>query len=400
MEEAQQGSSARRADAYERDLGIAVQLARRASCTRRASLMLPFKRRDELHIVASSGLPPGIVAQARVHLGEGVAGIVAETGQPLLANAGHPCERGSGYHTSSFISVPVRHGGNSFGVLSVADPLFDEEFGSADLVLVEHIAQNIARLLEQTTHRGQARHFQRLMRQVHDHATTVREEERSRIARELHDNLGSNLTTALFTIDAALTQLSGEDLALRATLQRARVHVHDGIDAMHDAAFALHPAILREVGLAGALRTLTENLMESGACQVRLHIDDKQLHRPDDKTLTRPLAVRPLDAALELTLYRTAQEALTNIRKHSEATEAMVRLTFHQRLVVLRIEDNGIGLGEAASSGSTLAGLGLRGLRERAEALGGQLEIGSRKGGGAILIARLPLLVSGHGRAA
>ncbi len=398
MGETQQISSTQRADARESDLDVAVLLARRASGTSRASLMLPSAQRGELHIVASSGIPPGVVARTRVRLGDGVAGTVAETGHPVLANAQRPHERGVGYRTSSFISVPVPHGDAAFGVLSVADPLADGELGPADLVLMEHIAQDIARVLEQGTHRGRVRHFQRLMRQVHHHATTIRDEERVRIARELHDNLGSNLTAALFAIDIVLAQLPAEDRAPRRTLQRARTHVHGGIGAMHDAVFALHPTILRQEGLANALRALTEDLTEGGVCQVRLDIDDRGLPGPSGEILADPSVVRSLDPALQLTLYRTVQEALTNIRKHAKATEVAIRLTLHRRLAVLRIEDNGIGVGEVMTAGGTPTGLGLRGLRERAGALGGRLEIASRKGGGTTLSVRLPLPTSGHGR--
>ncbi len=400
MEETKRDSSKSHMDAHASDLDVAMLLARRASGTRRASLMLLSERRDELYIVASSGVPPQIATRVRVCLGDDVAGMVAETGQPLLMNAWRSRKHRTRYHTSSFISVPVPHRDGSFGVLSVADPIAGVQLGPAELTLVEHIAQDIARGMEQAAHRSRARHFQQLMRQVPQHTAMVREEERARIAREMHDNVGSNLTAALFAIDSALAQLPREDPGPGATLERARIHLHSGITAVHDAVFSLHPAVLQREGLAGALRTLAADVAEGGECQVRLSIDDQQLPRTKGAALAHAATVRPLDETLELTLYRIAQEALTNIRKHSRATEAVVHLVLRRRLAVFRVDDNGIGIGEAVPSDDPRTGLGLYSLRERVEALGGRLDIGPRRGGGTTLIARLPVLARGHSRAA
>jgi len=278
MEETKRDSSKSHMDAHASDLDVAMLLARRASGTRRASLMLLSERRDELYIVASSGVPPQIATRVRVCLGDDVAGMVAETGQPLLMNAWRSRKHRTRYHTSSFISVPVPHRDGSFGVLSVADPIAGVQLGPAELTLVEHIAQDIARGMEQAAHRSRARHFQQLMRQVPQHTAMVREEERARIAREMHDNVGSNLTAALFAIDSALAQLPREDPGPGATLERARIHLHSGITAVHDAVFSLHPAVLQREGLAGALRTLAADVSAtrvlvlsvlSGAAEVR-----------------------------------------------------------------------------------------------------------------------------------
>jgi len=101
MEETKRDSSKSHMDAHASDLDVAMLLARRASGTRRASLMLLSERRDELYIVASSGVPPQIATRVRVCLGDDVAGMVAETGQPLLMNAWRSRKHRTRYHTST-----------------------------------------------------------------------------------------------------------------------------------------------------------------------------------------------------------------------------------------------------------------------------------------------------------
>lgn len=374
-------------------LQTAVSLARRISGSRRASLMATGEHGEELRIVASSGIPAMIVARARVRLGDPVAGIVAQTCRPLLINERRPRGRRAGYRTDSFMSVPIQLRDTTYGVLSVADPVMGEEFDESDLAALQQFGAYLTRDISLDATRLRLRRLQRQVRALHGRVIEAREEERSRIGRELHDETGDTLTKSLLSLDLEMARLPAGDAATRAILQRVREGLRESAGALHTAALALRPSVLQDLGLAAALRSLAEESPTVGLCAVTVAIDDG----------ARPLGGggHPLGEVVELALYRIAQEALTNVRKHARAKHAWIRLLVYPRWAILTIEDNGAGLDTPETSGhSRLRGrrLGLTGMRERAEALGGTLEIGQREGGGTRVALKVPLRPAGDGK--
>jgi signal transduction histidine kinase len=218
---------------------------------------------------------------------------------------------------------------------------------------------------------------ERVARETVDAILEAQEAERSRIARELHDETGSALTAVLLglaAIDAAVSvpEARRASAALRANASSA-------LENVGRLAFALRPPTLDEFGLAPALKDLSDRLEERGGPKVELEID-------------LPAGTR-LPSKLETAIFRITQEALTNVVKHAEATTVRVAIAHRERSVVLTVEDDGRGFSQ---KGQADGGFGLVGMRERVASVNGALHIESRSGAGTRLAVELPLPDTGR----
>lgn len=189
---------------------------------------------------------------------------------------------------------------------------------------------------------------------------TAQEEERRRIARNLHDEIGQNLTAVLLQLDRLGKRVRPE---LREDFLETVEFVRTSLDEVRRVARELRPGVLEDLGLANALRELCTMFSGTG-----LRIERRI-----------PPTLPALGAETELVLYRVAQESLTNAVRHSEATRVELRLERVPGGVVLRITDNGRGLPEGVLASSVG---GLRGMREWALLVGGQLDVDSLEPGG------------------
>jgi signal transduction histidine kinase len=201
--------------------------------------------------------------------------------------------------------------------------------------------------------------------------------ERNRLAREMHDSLGHALVSIavkleavrlLYSVDAARadTELGETTHLVRATMTDLRRSLA-----------GLGPAALEEQPLCHALAELAREMGRRTGVQTTYSIDED---------------VALLDRGIQETLYRVGQEALTNIAKHAQAQHIMLRLDVRNGMALLEVGDDGVGLGAAPHSGSLR--FGVRGMRERVEALGGTLTLGPRTEGGTVVRARIPAPVS------
>jgi two-component system sensor histidine kinase UhpB len=198
-------------------------------------------------------------------------------------------------------------------------------------------------------------------------ALSAQENERRRIAQELHDEIGQTLTAVLLQIKRAADHAPPE---LRPELHQAQETTRDSLDEIRRIARRLRPGVLQELGLVAALRSLfTEVAQHSG---IRVHRD----FAPDLPALTEET---------ELVLYRVAQEGLTNVARHAAATRADITLIPSGNGVRLRIRDNGCGIDGQAE------GAGIRGMRERALLVGAHLAIGPGAAGGTEVTLDVPI---------
>jgi signal transduction histidine kinase len=200
----------------------------------------------------------------------------------------------------------------------------------------------------------------------------AQETERSRIARELHDETGSALTSVLLglaAIDGAAT-LPEAHQASTALREIAR----ETLENVGRLAFALRPSALDEFGLVPALKDLSSGLEERGGPKIELEADVP--------------AGKRLPARLETAIFRITQEALTNVVKHSEATSVHIIFACGERSVVLTVGDDGRGFSEAQGASG---GLGLVGMRERVASVNGVLAIESKPGEGTRIKVEIPL---------
>jgi PAS domain S-box-containing protein len=206
----------------------------------------------------------------------------------------------------------------------------------------------------------------------------LQDQERRRIARELHDSAGQTL--AALGMNLSLVESENGSMAPGATkaVRESIALVQDLSRELRTISHLLHPPLLDEVGLASGLRSYLEGFTERSKIRVDLEIPEDLGRLPQD---------------LETAMFRIVQECLTNIHRHSGSQVARIRIGRSDGQVSLQVEDRGKGIPpekrEAMDSGGT-PGVGIRGMRERLRQLGGTLEVESN-GSGTVVAARFPV---------
>jgi two-component system NarL family sensor kinase len=212
------------------------------------------------------------------------------------------------------------------------------------------------------------REFRRLGRAV----WRVQEDERRRLARELHDGVGQNLTALKHQL-AAIAQALPETDPLHAQLDTAIGLCGDTLEDTRHLSRLLRPPILDDLGLEAAVRALARGLAQASELDIGVDI--------------APLPV--LDSDLQTLVFRVAQEALNNAVRHAQARSVLVRIVASSGLLQLQVADDGRGCDPATALAS--GGSGLGGMRERLRLYDGQLELRSAPGQGTRVRAVIPL---------
>ena len=216
----------------------------------------------------------------------------------------------------------------------------------------------------------------------------AQEEERRRVALELHDESSQNLTALL--VHTEILQQTLQAMPATALLPAAREQLRVGLqqltgltqhtlESIRRLALQLRPGVLDDLGLSAALRWLAED------CRERLHLVVDLRIEPQESLDSSQVWPAPY----ETTLFRVAQESLTNIARHAHATHVSIELCQNNQQITLRVRDNGQGY----ETGQQRSGLGLSGMRERVSLFNGQLRLRSEPGQGTEVEATLPLPV-------
>jgi signal transduction histidine kinase len=210
-----------------------------------------------------------------------------------------------------------------------------------------------------------------------DSPASAREDERRHLARDLHDGPAQTLAAALFEVDLAVSALDRAPATAREELLAARALLRDALDDVRALMAGLRPRLLEERGVVVALNEMAA-MPPLWGTEVSV---ETQGIGPGER----------LPADVELALFRIAQEAVSNARRHGAANRVRVSLAVRPRVAELLVVDDGCGFLWEPEFGWSSRGDGLPGMRERAELLGGTLRVESAPGAGTRVAALLPL---------
>ena len=312
--------------------------------------------------------------------GDGAAGLLGTTLARATSKHGRVLERGRSERVDSVLDdpeidqmlarqlrsrsalfVPLRVGNRSIGVVAAHDKAgYDARFTDADLRIAELFAARAAVAVDLS---------QRVARDAFAHAIQAQELERRRLARELHDQTGQDLTSVLLGLKAVEEADDSEER--RRALAAVREQVVETLHHVRRLAVELRPKALDDFGLVPALERLVTTMAERSGISIDFV----------------PQIAGRLPEDVETALYRIVQEALTNVVKHAEARAASVVLTQRDGAVTAVVEDDGRGFTADAQS----EGFGLTSMDERLSLIGGRLRIESRPGAGTTIAAEVPL---------
>ncbi|MFC1910053.1 GAF domain-containing protein [Chloroflexota bacterium] len=305
---------------------------------------------------------------------QGIAGKVAKTGKPIMVNDISQDPR-SAYPDlinaeglKAFASIPLRSKNKVLGVLNIASHEA-RRFSRQDMQILKNVAAQIAIAIENARLHMEVRLKDDSRRQLLREIFLIQEGERKRIARELHDETCQSLASLAANLKIASGKLPAgrEDISLRLEIaEKLSISI---LDEIHRLIYELRPTLLDDLGLVAAVRWLTEyNLTDSGITG-RFSATGKE---------------RRLTPRLETYLFRIIQEAVTNMVKHSKARIAVVNIHFRRNELKIHISDDGVGFDveDAIHSKDRPRGLGLLGMMERVEMLGGKININSKPVGG------------------
>lgn len=214
----------------------------------------------------------------------------------------------------------------------------------------------------------------KLLRELATHLQTVREEERTMIAREIHDELGQVLTALKIHIALLSNKLNENQEPLKEKINSVMAMIDSTVESVQKISTKLRPGILDELGLNAAIEWQSEEFEKLTGISCSLVLPNDELNLDSDKTTA---------------LFRIFQESLTNILRHSEANKVNISMTVHHSNIYLEIKDNGKGItGEQIKD---FKSLGIHGMKERAIVFGGEVTIEGISGKGTIVKVQIPL---------
>jgi len=277
-----------------------------------------------------------------------------------------------GEHLDHYETTRVRKDGQRIDVSLTISPIRDAAGNISGASIIARDTTERNRVEDAT------RQSQQQLRALSAHLQTIREEERTRIAREIHDELGQVLTglkMELSLLEESWSESTPHDARAldERAFQRMRSLVDGSIQTVRKIATELRPMMLDNLGLSAAIEWQAEEFLKiSGIpCEVSLPEDEMSLDR-DTSTA----------------LFRILQESLTNIVRHAKASRVSVHLWIENQIAVLQVQDNGVGIPAELVAGPT--SFGLLSMRERALMLGGTVEVMSGPGAGTKIVVRVP----------
>ena len=332
------------------------------------------------------GLSAKYVERMQMGLGEGIAGRVAQSGEPIVledisrdTRAAHP-DLISTEGLRGFISVPLKARDRVVGVMNIASHR-PGRFSADDMYLLNSIGCQLGNAIEQ------ARLYQRLevVRERYQallrHALTAQEDERKRIARELHDETSQALASLTLNLQAAIATAESRsfvDVDLITRLQKTQSVALHTVNEVTKLMKELRPTLLDELGLVAAINRYARDSLEPLGAKVSADFEGVEERMPLE---------------IEVTLFRIAQGAIGNILEHSEAKNVSIRLYCDSDKCELDIKDDGKGfdVSKITRVDKSGRGAGLFTMKERARLVGGSCSCKSQPGTGTRIGVKVPL---------
>jgi signal transduction histidine kinase len=340
-----------------------------------------------LYYRVQHGLSTKYAEDMRISLDEGIAGRVAQTGEPLLLEdiskdprAIHP-DLISAEGLKGFVSIPLKSKDKVVGVMNIASHVAGR-FGIDDASLLSSIGDYLGTAIEQARLYDRLARVGERYRVLLQHALTAQEEERKRIARELHDETSQAITSLTLSLQAiiGMAEMKGiRDVELMEKLKTTHSYAVYAGNEIVRLMKELRPTLLDELGLPAAIHRYAKDTLQAQGISVSAEfIGTDQRFQPE----------------IEVSLYRIAQGAIGNILEHSGAKNVSIKLECNDRECALYIQDDGKGfdvrkLTRVERSGR---GAGLFTMRERTSLLGGVGYVESKPGQGTKIIAKVPLV--------
>jgi two-component system, NarL family, sensor histidine kinase UhpB len=297
--------------------------------------------------------------------------LIGQSIYTLLCASGHASLRAhltqalDGTPLPSFVNGTIVRPDGQARELEIASTALPDHGRTVMQMVIIDVTQTRAQAQLEAQHRLE-------LRQLAANVVEAREEERRRIARELHDELGQRLTALKMELASLRSDGAGIDAAARIAVMLEMVD--NTVAALRRIAADLRPLMLDDLGLNAAIESLARDVAARSEMEVmvRLGVDDPALAPGAD-----------------IALYRMVQEALTNVGRHAQATDVHIELRQDGDELVLTVHDNGRGFPERSTRHD--GRYGLLGIRERAIMLGGRLGVDNPPGGGGRITVRLPL---------
>jgi signal transduction histidine kinase len=282
----------------------------------------------------------------------------------------------------AFTCNPLTHEGRLIGALCVFIQDEGRSFTEEELTFLVSVSDQAAQAIVNARLYQTLKEEQLSRTALLEKTISAQEDERKRIARELHDQTSQDLAALMLILDTFALGLTSRSAGTDQHFLSAKALVSTILTNIHHLINDLRPSLLDDLGLASAILWYGEQRFKPMGIAFELKSNRTEARLPPP---------------VEIALFRSAQEALTNIVRHAQATSVKVTLDVDDRTVFLTIEDNGVGFQISSIMPEQLdgRGLGLRGMQERVSMLGGELDIQSTPGHGTIIKAKVPLLMDG-----
>ncbi len=356
-----------------------------------------FETGGDIESFIHHGMDEATVARiGSLPLGRGLLGEVIVASGPIRLDDLGTASRSGGFPPNhppmrTFLGVPVARGDRRYGNLYLTEKAGGAPFDEDDEALVVAFAAiavgaiESARLVQAERARAQAdadlaaaTERAKVKREMLGEILTAQEAERARVSRDLHDDVGQALTSVLLALRLVESSLATGEVDLHDARQRTedvRGLVTDALRRARQLAFDLRPTVLDDVGLSAALERLAMEMTARGDVIVEL--------------VTEGLASTRLPPEVETVVYRVVQEALTNVVRHAGAPSASVAVIVAEGRVRALVEDEGVGFDPAVAP--TRGHLGLNGMAERADLIGGSVQLFASTGAGTTVLLEVPL---------